>query len=121
MNYNKTLNLPRTDFAMRANLPRKEPGILKFWEDIDIYRLVREHRKGAPLFILHDGPPYANGKIHMGTALNKVLKDIVIKYSTMKGMDAPYVPGWDTHGLPIELQVIRHKKIKRDDFPPLEF
>lgn len=121
MNYNKTLNLPRTDFAMRADLPRKEPGILKFWEDIDIYRLVREHRKGAPLFILHDGPPYANGKIHMGTALNKVLKDIVIKYSTMKGMDAPYVPGWDTHGLPIELQVIRHKKVKRDDFPPLEF
>ncbi len=121
MNYHKTLNLPQTNFPMRAQLPQREPEMIRFWEEMDVYSLVREKRKGAPLFVLHDGPPYANGAIHMGTALNKVLKDMVVKFSTMKGMDSPYVPGWDTHGLPIEHQVIKNKKVKRKEISTLEF
>ncbi len=105
MDYKETLNLPRTDFPMRANLTSKEPQILKKWEELDLYSYVRQMRKGRPKFVLHDGPPYSNGHIHIGTALNKVLKDIVMKYKTMRGFDTPYVPGWDTHGLPIELKV----------------
>ena len=95
--YRETLNLPRTDFPMRAQLPRREPEILSYWGKIDIYDRVLRQRRGAPQFILHDGPPYANNDIHMGTALNKVLKDFVVKYKTMRGFDSPYVPGWDTH------------------------
>lgn len=121
MNYNKTLNLPKTDFPMRAQLPVREPDILKFWEDLNVYDLLRAKRKGSDMFILHDGPPYANGAIHMGHALNKVLKDIVVKYSSMSGFDAPYVPGWDTHGLPIEHQVIKKKKVKRKEISTPEF
>lgn len=105
MDYKETLNLPKTDFPMRANLTAKEPQILKLWEDMDLYRYVRKMREGRPKFVLHDGPPYSNGHIHIGTALNKILKDIVMKYKTMRGFDTPYVPGWDTHGLPIELKV----------------
>ena len=105
MDYKKTLNLPRTDFPMKANLVQREPEILKEWEKQDIYRLIRDSSKGRPLYVLHDGPPYANGHIHMGTAFNKVLKDIIIKSKQMNGYDVPYVPGWDCHGLPIEWQV----------------
>ena len=111
----KTLNLPRTDFPMKANLPQKEPGILARWEEIGIYERIREGRKGAPAYVLHDGPPYANGAIHLGHALNKCLKDFIVKSKTMAGMDSPYVPGWDCHGLPIELkvdQMLGGKKLK---------
>jgi len=105
MDYKKTLNLPKTDFPMKANLVQKEPEISKRWEQEDIYSVIRNSSQGKPTYILHDGPPYANGHIHMGTAFNKVLKDIVIKSKQMDGYDVPYVPGWDCHGLPIEWQV----------------
>ena len=100
-----TLNLPKTDFPMKANLPQNEPKILEKWEQTAIYEQIRKARKGFPLYVLHDGPPYANGPIHLGTALNKCLKDFVVKSKTMAGFDAPYVPGWDCHGLPIEIKV----------------
>lgn len=103
--YKSTLNLPQTDFPMKANLPQREPLILKRWEEMDIYKKLCEHGKGKPKFILHDGPPYANGHIHVGHAVNKILKDIVVKSKIMSGYDSPYVPGWDCHGLPIELNV----------------
>lgn len=105
MNYKHTLNLPKTDFPMKADLVRKEPEIMESWEKMDLYRLIRESSKGRPRYMLHDGPPYANGHIHMGTAFNKILKDIIIKSRQMAGFDAPYVPGWDCHGLPIEHKV----------------
>ncbi|MBW2339626.1 MAG: isoleucine--tRNA ligase [Deltaproteobacteria bacterium] len=105
MDYKKTLNLPKTDFPMKANLVQREPEISKRWEQEDIYSVIRNSSQGKPTYILHDGPPYANGHIHMGTAFNKVLKDIVIKSKQMDGYDVPYVPGWDCHGLPIEWQV----------------
>ncbi|MDI6710604.1 MAG: isoleucine--tRNA ligase [Bacillota bacterium] len=121
MDYGATLNLPRTDFPMRANLPQREPEILRFWQEIGLYSLAQGKNRGRPKFILHDGPPYANGHIHMGTAMNKVLKDMVIKFHSMAGYDAPYVPGWDTHGLPIEVQAIKALKIRRHEVGPLEF
>ena len=121
MDYSATLNLPQTKFPMRAGLPKKEPQLLEYWEKIALYHKMRESRKKAPRFILHDGPPYANGSIHMGTAMNKVLKDIINKYKYMQGCDIPYIPGWDTHGLPIELQVIKNKNIHRDEISELEF
>ncbi|MBU0605807.1 MAG: class I tRNA ligase family protein, partial [Candidatus Omnitrophica bacterium] len=102
MEYKNTLNLPKTDFPMKANLPNREPGFLKRWEDNKLHEKIRAKYKDKPRFILHDGPPYANGSIHMGHALNKILKDIVIRYKTMRGFDSPYVPGWDCHGLPVE-------------------
>ena len=109
--YKQTLNLPKTGFPMKANLAQREPEMLKHWQAIDIYGLVRAARAQArargETFILHDGPPYANGEIHIGHAVNKVLKDIIVKARTLDGLDAPYVPGWDCHGLPIELQVER--------------
>jgi isoleucyl-tRNA synthetase len=105
MDYKETLNLPKTAFPMKASLPRREPEILDKWEATGLYDQVRRSSKGRPLFVLHDGPPYANGNIHIGTALNKILKDIVIRSRQMNGFDAPYVPGWDCHGLPIEHQV----------------
>ncbi|HET7921640.1 MAG TPA: class I tRNA ligase family protein, partial [Gammaproteobacteria bacterium] len=107
--YKDTLNLPRTEFPMRANLPQREPEWLKRWEHEDVYGQIRKACAGRPRFILQDGPPYANGSIHIGHAVNKVLKDIVVKSRTLDGFDAPYVPGWDCHGLPIEQQV--EKKI----------
>ncbi|MBL8263088.1 MAG: isoleucine--tRNA ligase [Xanthomonadaceae bacterium] len=103
--YKTTIHLPATDFPMRGDLPKREPVALKRWEDENLYAQVRKHAEGRPTFILHDGPPYANGQIHIGHAVNKVLKDIVVKSKLMAGFDAPYVPGWDCHGLPIELQV----------------
>ncbi len=110
MDYKKTLNLPRTDFPMKAELPRREPEMLKLWAEIDLYGRIREKSRGNPRFILHDGPPYANGHIHLGHALNKILKDIIIKSRQMMGFDCPYVPGWDCHGLPIEHQVDKELK-----------
>lgn len=100
-----TLNLPKTSFSMKANLPQREPEMLRHWEKIDVYGKIRKARAGAPSFVLHDGPPYANGAIHMGTAINKIVKDIIVKSRSMLGFDAPYVPGWDCHGLPIEIKV----------------
>ncbi len=105
--YNETLNLPQTDYPMRGNLPAREPKWLEQWESDRLYYELQKKNEGLPKYILHDGPPYANGDIHMGTALNKVLKDIIIKYKSMTGFQAPYVPGWDCHGLPIELKALK--------------
>ncbi|MGE3511021.1 MAG: isoleucine--tRNA ligase [Vicinamibacterales bacterium] len=116
-----TVNLPRTDFPMKANLPTAEPEMLSRWAAMDLYRRVRERRAGAPKFVLHDGPPYANGNIHIGTALNKILKDFVVKSKSMVGFDAPYVVGYDCHGLPIELQVDRELGSKKRDMSVAEF
>ena len=121
MNYKDTLNLPRTDFPMKGNLPVKELGILADWQKQDIYKKIREKRKKAPKYILHDGPPYANGNIHIGHALNKTLKDIVIKFKTMRGFDAPYVPGWDCHGMPIEHQLFKEMKKTKHNVAQIEF
>ena len=101
----KTVNLPKTSFSMKANLPTAEPKILEQWEEAQLYNRIRELRAGRPQFVLHDGPPYANGNIHMGTAFNKILKDFIVKSKTMADFDAPYIPGWDCHGLPIEFKV----------------
>jgi len=116
-----TLNLPRTDFPMKANLQSAEPEALARWEDMGLYAQIRESRKGAPKFVLHDGPPYANGQIHLGHALNKILKDFVVKSRTMAGFDAPYVPGYDCHGLPIELKVDRELGSKKREMSVAEF
>ena len=113
MEYGETLNLPKTEFPMRANLPQREPEFLKVWQEMNIYKQVAEKNQGKDKFILHDGPPYANGNIHLGHALNKILKDIIVKYRSMSGFDSPYVPGWDTHGLPIELKAIKDMGIDR--------
>jgi isoleucyl-tRNA synthetase len=112
MNYKETLNLPRTDFPMKADLPRREPLFLQRWAEMDLYGQIRAQSKGRPKFVLHDGPPYANGHIHLGHALNKILKDIIVKSRQMTGYDSPYVPGWDCHGLPIEHQVGKELKAK---------
>jgi len=101
----KTINLPKTKFAQKANLPQTEPVRLQKWAQMDLYDVIRKARAGADKFILHDGPPYANGPIHLGHAVNKVLKDIVVKSKTFSGFNAAFVPGWDCHGLPIELRV----------------
>ena len=118
--YKKTLNLPQTAFAMKANLPQNEPKRLEHWRSINLYQLIREKSAGRPKFVLHDGPPYANGRIHIGHALNKTLKDIVVKSRTMLGFDSPYVPGWDCHGLPIEYAVAKELGPKRAEMPPAE-
>ena len=110
-----TLNLPRTGFRMKASLPTTEPETIAHWEASDLYGQIRDSRRGAPRYVLHDGPPYANGRIHLGHALNKILKDFIVKSRTMAGFDAPYVPGWDCHGLPIELQVDRQLGAKKRD------
>ncbi|MBN1380089.1 MAG: isoleucine--tRNA ligase [Deltaproteobacteria bacterium] len=115
MDYKDTLNLPKTDFPMKANLSKKEPEMLAKWEDMHIYEKIRDTSKGRELYILHDGPPYANGNVHLGTALNKVIKDIIIKSKNMKGFDCVYVPGWDCHGLPIEHQVDKELGDKKAD------
>jgi isoleucyl-tRNA synthetase len=109
-NYKETLNLPRTDFAMRANLAAREPDMLQAWEETRLYEQIQKARQDRELFVLHDGPPFANGDVHMGTALNKILKDFVVKSQTMLGKRAPYVPGWDCHGLPIEYKVVKESR-----------
>ncbi|HTI37268.1 MAG TPA: isoleucine--tRNA ligase [Vicinamibacterales bacterium] len=119
--WKETLNLPRTDFPMKANLPATEPAALKRWDEMDLSARIRERRAGAPKFVLHDGPPYANGQIHLGTALNKILKDFVVKSKTMAGFDSPYVPGYDCHGLPIELKVDRELGAKKRDLSVADF
>ena len=121
MDYNKTVNLPQTDFPMRAGLPRREPEMLQAMYDKDLYHKMVARNDGKPLFVLHDGPPYANGNIHIGTALNKILKDIIVKEKNMTGYCSPYVPGWDTHGLPIESAILKNKKVKRDALTTSEF
>jgi isoleucyl-tRNA synthetase len=120
MEYKPTLNLPQTDFPMKANLAQREPEWLRKWEQTRLYEKIRETSAGRPQFILHDGPPYANGHIHMGTAFNKILKDIIIKSKQMSGFDAPYVPGWDCHGLPIEHQVDKELGAQRRTLSQLE-
>lgn len=120
MDYKKSLNLPQTDFPMKANLAQREPEMLKKWEDEDIYNKIRESAKGKKTYILHDGPPYANGNIHLGTALNKILKDLVIKAKNMTGFDGVYVPGWDCHGLPIEHQVDKELGEKKGKMSQVE-
>lgn len=119
--YKATLNLPQTDFPMKANLPQREPENLKFWSDIDLYKEIRDKSKDKPKFILHDGPPYANGNIHVGTAMNKILKDIIVRYKTMSGYDSPYVPGWDCHGQPIEHNVEKQLGEKVKTVSQVEF
>src|SRR5579871_2065156 len=114
-----TLNLPQTAFPMKANLPQNEPARLADWQKSDLYAQIRSARAGSPKYILHDGPPYANGAIHLGHALNKCIKDFVIKTKTMAGFDSPYVPGWDCHGLPIEIKVDEHLGRKKLDMPPV--
>ena len=115
-----TLNLPKTDFSMKANLPQNEPKMLARWDEIRVYDLIREARQGAPMWVLHDGPPYANGPIHFGHALNKSLKDFVVKARTMAGFDSPYIPGWDCHGLPIEIKVDEALGRKKLEMDPLD-
>ncbi|MDD5156271.1 MAG: class I tRNA ligase family protein, partial [Candidatus Omnitrophica bacterium] len=119
--YKNTLNLPRTDFSMKAELSKKEPHFLEAWQEKDIYRLLRQKSAGKPKYVLHDGPPYANGDIHIGHALNKTLKDIIVKYRTMSGFDSPYVPGWDCHGLPVEHQLFKELGMKKHQIAQLEF
>ncbi len=121
MDYKDTLNLPQTDFPMKANLPKREPDFLKFWQDERIYEKLAQRGRELPRFILHDGPPYANGHIHIGHSLNKILKDIIVKSRSMEGFFAPYVPGWDCHGLPIELQVDKDLKGKKEQMSKGEF
>lgn len=121
VDYGQTLNLPKTDFAMKANLPQREPVVQEMWEKKDIYKKALDKNKDNKSFILHDGPPYANGDIHTGHTLNKVLKDIINRYKTLRGYYAPYVPGWDTHGLPIELQAIKKLGIKKNNMSVVEF
>ncbi|MDD5169591.1 MAG: class I tRNA ligase family protein, partial [Syntrophales bacterium] len=120
MDYKDTLNLPKTDFPMKANLTAKEPEMLARWEEMKIYHKIREASRGRKIYILHDGPPYANGNIHLGTALNKMIKDIVIKAKNMSGLDSIYVPGWDCHGLPIEHQVDKELGDRRHEMSQVD-
>src|SRR5271166_3713070 len=122
--YSKTLFLPKTDFPMRAGLPQKEPEIIARWAREDLYGALRAIGRGRPKFVLHDGPPYANGNIHIGHALNKILKDLVTRSQQMTGKDSNYVPGWDCHGLPIEWKIeeeYRAKGKNKDEVPIIEF
>jgi len=118
--YKETLLLPQTEFPMRANLAQREPEFLKFWQDMDLYSELKKKNKDKPSFILHDGPPYANASIHIGTATNKILKDFIVKYKWLSGFFAPYVPGYDTHGLPTELKVLKEDGVDRDALTPIE-
>ena len=119
--YTKTLNLPQTDFPMRANLPQREPGIYEKWTALDLYNEIKKRNSGKPTFVLHDGPPFSNGNIHMGTAMNKILKDIINKHMSMTGHYVPYVPGWDNHGIPIESAIIKKNKLDRKKMTVPEF
>ncbi|GAE29169.1 isoleucine--tRNA ligase [Alkalihalobacillus hemicellulosilyticus] len=121
MEYKETLLMPKTAFPMRGNLPNREPERQSIWNEQNIYEKVQERTKDRPLFVLHDGPPYANGDIHMGHALNKILKDFIVRYKSMSGFHAPYVPGWDTHGLPIETALTKNGKVKRKEMSVAQF
>ena len=120
-NYKDTLNLPQTSFPMKANLAQREPEMLKNWEAEGVYAAIRAKSAGKPKYVLHDGPPYANGHIHIGHALNKVLKDLIVKYQTMRGHDALYVPGWDCHGLPIEHACLKEMGKRKEEVDRVEF
>src|ERR1700683_3967326 len=119
-NYSETLFLPKPDSPMRAGLPQQEPKILEPWQKLNLYGRLRAAAKGRSKYVLHDGPPYANGHIHIGTALNKILKDFVVKSKTMGGKTSPFVPGWDCHGLPIEHQVMKSLGHKKQEMSKLE-
>ena len=119
--YTSSLNLPKTEFSMRANLPQREPETLKYWTEMDLYNKMLENAEGKPLFVLHDGPPFSNGNIHMGTALNKMLKDIINKSKAMEGYRVPFTPGWDNHGMPIESAIIKKNKLDRKKMSIPEF
>ena len=119
--YSKSLNLPATEFAMRANLPQREPAMLSAWENDELYQTLMEKNADKPTFILHDGPPYANGDIHIGHALNKILKDFIVRYRNMSGFRSPYVPGWDCHGLPAESAIIKQHKLDHRNMSVSEF
>ena len=119
--YKSTLNLPKTEFAMKADLPKREPEILKRWEAMHLYEAIQQARQGSPKYVLHDGPPYANGDIHIGHALNKILKDLIVRYKTMRGYAAPYVPGWDCHGMPIEHQLFKELKRTKHQIRQADF
>src|SRR5690554_7432323 len=124
IDYSKTLYLPQTEFPMRAGLPEKEPQIVARWQEMDLYKRLREAAAGRPKWVLHDGPPYANGNIHIGHAMNKILKDVVVRSWQMMGYDSPYVPGWDCHGLPIEWKIeekYREAGKDKDDVDILQF
>ena len=121
MDYNNTVHLPQTDFPMRAALAKREPDMLKAMYAKDLYKKMVARNEGKPTFVLHDGPPYANGNIHIGTAMNKILKDIIVKSRNMTGFQAPYIPGWDTHGLPIETAVLKDKSVKREEMTTAQF
>ena len=122
MNYKDTLNLPQTGFPMKAGLVEREPQRLEQWYAEDLHARIRErHAQSKETFVLHDGPPFANGDVHIGTALNKILKDAILKFQTMRGKNVPYVPGWDCHGLPIEFKVVQElRKTGREDATPAE-
>ena len=111
--YNQTIHLPKTDFPMRAGLPKREPEMLRRWEELDLYNEQLKKNEGKPLFSLHDGPPFSNGDLHMGHALNKALKDFIIRSHAMRGYYTPYIPGWDNHGMPIESAIIKEQKLNR--------
>ena len=121
MDYNKTINLPKTEFPMRAGLPAREPGMLESWENMDLYHELLKKNEGKPRFALHDGPPFSNGNIHMGTALNKSIKDFMVRSAAMRGCYTPYVPGWDNHGMPIESAIIKQNKLNRKAMSVPEF
>src|SRR5438309_4241824 len=116
----KTVHLPRTEFPMKANLAQLEPKLLAHWDQTKLYQRIRADRAGRPMYVLHDGPPYANGNIHLGHVFNKLLKDFIVKYKTMEGYDSPYVPGWDCHGLPIEIKVDGQLGSKKAGMSPAE-
>ncbi|EUJ32091.1 isoleucyl-tRNA ligase [Listeria floridensis FSL S10-1187] len=113
MDYKDTLLMPKTAFPMRGNLPNKEPIWQEKWEKEDLYHKIQEKNAGRPTYILHDGPPYANGELHMGHAMNKTIKDIIVRFKSMSGFRSPYVPGWDTHGLPIEQALTKKRRQKK--------
>jgi len=121
MDYKNTINLPQTGFSMKANLPQKEPEILAKWQEDKIYHKIMQNTKDSPKYILHDGPPYANGNIHIGHALNKILKDIILKYKTLQGFSTPYIPGWDCHGLPVEHQLFKELGKRKEEVEQVEF
>ena len=119
--YNATINLPKTDFPMRAGLPKREPEMLNRWKKLDVYGELLKKNQGKPRFSLHDGPPFSNGNLHMGHALNKSIKDIIIRSYAMRGYYTPYIPGWDNHGMPIESAIIKQNKLNRKTMPVTEF
>ena len=119
--YTSTLNLPTTEFPMRANLPEREPGMLEYWQKIKLYDLLQKNGAGKPLFNIHDGPPFSNGNIHMGHALNKALKDFINRSYMMRGRYVPYIPGWDNHGMPIESAIIKEQKLNHKEMSTADF